>query len=197
MQYLIDQFTRRPIWEHGNQLMIRHFSKGSPQFFAVIIGSILSAILLVFLAVQAMPVFGWLLWAFTTAGVLIGASLWYRNEFAKVQLAEDNSRIAAHYREGERGRAELRRQRAARRSELMTKYAGDAQLVEHIVLGRYWQGQTVEQLKDALGNPADIAASMPKGGRREIWKYHPIGGDRYALWITLEQDLVARWEQRT
>ncbi len=73
--------------------MNRYFAKGSPPFFAVVIGSGLIAILLVVLAVQAMPVFGWILWAFTTAGVLAGASFWYRNEFARGLAAEDDSRM--------------------------------------------------------------------------------------------------------
>lgn len=177
--------------------MIYYLDKSSPRFFTIIIGTGLATVPLVFLAVQAMPVFGWILWTLTIAAVIIGASLWYRNEFARAQQAEDDIRVAARQNESERGKAEMRRQRAARRQELMVKYAGDQNLVERIVLGCYWDGQTATQLKDALGNPGDIAASMLKGRRHEIWKYHPIGGDRYALWITLEQDSVVRWEERT
>jgi len=78
----------------------------------------------------------------------------------------------------------------------MVKYAHDRELVEHIVLGLHWRGQTAGQLKDALGDPAEIVAKMQKGRRHETWKYHPAGGNRFALWITLEQDFVMRWEER-
>ena len=105
-------------------------------------------------------------------------------------------RAASMQKESDRCKAALRRQRGLRRAELMEKYAGDQDLVDRIVLGAYWDGQTAGQLKDALGNPADIAAKFQKGKRQEIWKYHPTGGDWYAMWISLEEDLVARWEER-
>ena len=176
--------------------MIYYLDKSSPRFFTIIVGTGLATVPLVFLAVQTMPVLGWILWVLTIAAVITGASLWYRNEFARAQQAEDDIRVAARQKESERSKAEMRRQRATRRQELLAKYAGDQNLVERLVLGCYWDGQTAMQLKDALGNPADIAASVQKGRRVEVWKYHPVGGDRYALWITLEQDFVVRWEER-
>ena len=149
-----------------------------------------------FLAVQSVPVLGWILWAVAVTAAGAGASLWFKGEFASAQQAEEEVRAATQRKESDRGKAELRRQRGLRRAELMTKYAGDQALVERIVLGAYWERQTAAQLRDALGNPADIAAKILKGKRQEVWKYHPTGGDRYALWIMLEQDRVLRWEER-
>ncbi|MEP7156618.1 MAG: hypothetical protein ABI905_12645 [Betaproteobacteria bacterium] len=176
--------------------MTEYLFKVPSRFFMLVIGGGLLAGLLIFLAIQAMPVLGWILWFLAVAGAITGSALWYRGEFARARAAEDESHQAVRHKDSERNRTELRRQRAARRGELMTKYAGDNELVERIVLGLHWRGQTAGQLKDALGNPADIAAKVLKGRRQETWKYHPTGGDRYALWITLEKDFVMRWEER-
>ena len=176
--------------------MANPVTNAPPRFFAAIVTGGLAAGLLVFLAVQAMPILGWILWVFAIVAVVTGASLWYKGESAMARQAEDETRAEMLRKESDRSRAELRRQRGLRRADLMAKYAGDQQLVERIVLGSYWDGQTAAQLKDALGNPADIAARIMRSKRQEVWKYHPTGGNRYALWITLEQDLVVRWEAR-
>lgn len=171
------------------------FPKTSPHYFAAIVGGGLTACLLVFLAVQAAPLFGWMLWIIALMAAGAGASYWYRTESAKARRIEEETRNATRQRETEKSKAELRRQRGLRRAELMEKYAGDHNLVERIVQGTYWDGQTAGQLKDALGNPPDIAAKVLRKKRQEIWKFHPTGGNRYALWITLEEDLVVRWEE--
>ncbi len=176
--------------------MAINISKAPPRFFAALVSGGLAAGVLVFLAVQVMPILGWILWAVAIAAVGIGALLWYNSEFARARQAEEETREATRQKESDRTKAELRRQRGLRRTELMAKYAGDQNLVERIVQGFYWEGQTAGQLKDALGNPADIAAKILKRKRNEVWKYHATGGDRYALWIELEEDLVARWEER-
>ena len=176
--------------------MGHHSTKAPPRFFAAIVGSGLFAGLLVFLTVQSMPLFGWILWIVAIVAVAACASLWYRNEFFKARQAEAEIRAATVKKEEDRSRAEVRQQRGLRRGELLAKYAGDQNLVERIVLGSYWDGQTAAQLKDALGNPADIDARILRSKRQEVWKYHPIGGNRYALWITLESDRVVGWEER-
>lgn len=176
--------------------MASQLVKAAPRFFVAIFCGGLAAGLLVFLAVQAMPILGWILWFVALVSLGAGASLWYKGESARAQQAEDEMRAAMLRRESDRSKAALRRQRGMRRAELMVKYAGDQNLVERIVLGSYWDGQTAAQLKDALGNPPDIAAKILRGKRQEVWKYHPAGGDRYALWITLDEDRVVRWEER-
>ncbi|MEO8104259.1 MAG: hypothetical protein ABI790_17225 [Betaproteobacteria bacterium] len=176
--------------------MTTSLAKSPPRYFAAVVSAGLVAGLLVFLVVQAAPILGWILWGAAVVAAITGAAFWYRREFARVQQAEADAHAASRQNESDRSRAELRRQRGLRRAELMTKYAGDLNLVERIVLGTFWNGQTAEQLKDALGNPADIAARFLLSKRQEVWKYHPVGGNRYALWITLEQDQVVRWEER-
>ena len=172
--------------------MAQHITKAPPRYFAAIVSSGLVAGPLVFLAVQAMPILGWILWIAAIVAVGTGASLWCKREFAKARQAEEAIRAVTLQKESDRSKATLRRQCGLRRAELMAKYAGDQNLVERIVIGSYWDGQTAGQLKDALGNPAVIAAKILKTGCQEVWKYHPTGGDRYALWITLEEDSVVR-----
>lgn len=172
-----------------------NISKAPPRFFAALVSGGLVAGVLVFLVVQARPILGWVIWAFAIVAVGLGAWRWYENESTKLRQAEEETRAAMRQKESDRSKAELRRQRGLRRTELMAKYAGDQSLVERIVQGFYWEGQTAGQLKDSLGNPADIAAKILKRKRNEIWKYHATGGDRYALWIELEEDLVVRWAE--
>lgn len=176
--------------------MAIRITKAPPRFFVALVSGGLVAGVLVFLAVQATPILGWILWAVVIATVGICVMLWCKFEFAKLRQAEEENRTATRQKESDRTKAELRRQRGLRRTELMAKYAGDQNLVERIVQGFYWEGQTAGQLKDSLGNPADIAAKILKRKRNEIWKYHATGGDRYALWIELEDDLVVQWEER-
>ena len=65
--------------------MVHHLTKVPPRFFAASVGSGLLAGLLVFLTVQSMPLFGWILWIVSIVAVAACASLWYRNEFFKLQ----------------------------------------------------------------------------------------------------------------
>src|ERR1700722_15039752 len=66
--------------------------------------------------------------------------------------------LAIHfYRRAQANAAEAERVKAidARRAELLSKYR-DSDIVEQIMGGLYWQGQSVDQLRDSLGDPVDI-----------------------------------------
>lgn len=91
---------------------------------------------------------------------------------------------------------ELLQQEQARRSELLKKY-GDEKLVEAIMNRSYWQGQTAEELQDSLGHPADIDEKVLKTKKKEVWKYHHAGGNRFGLRITLENNQVVGWDEKT
>lgn len=91
--------------------------------------------------------------------------------------------------------AELAQQLQERRAHLHKKYS-DEKIVEKIMSGSYWQGQTSEELRDSLGSPADVDEKVLKTKRKEIWKYHPQGGNRFGLRITLEQDQVVGWDEK-
>lgn len=79
---------------------------------------------------------------------------------------------------------------------LRTKYSSE-DVVQKILQGNFWQGQTQEQLKDALGAPSDIDHKLMKTKTREVWKYHPRGGNRFGLRITVEDGYVTAWDQKS
>lgn len=80
--------------------------------------------------------------------------------------------------------------------QLMAKYQ-DESLVNKLMEHSFWQGQTSEQLLDSLGSPKDIDEKVLKTKKKEIWKYHHQGGNRYGLRITLDNDIVVGWDQKT
>ena len=82
-----------------------------------------------------------------------------------------------------------------RRSALNAKYS-DKKLVEDIEQGYFWKGQTAEQLTDSLGIPEDIDEKVLKTKIKCVWKYNHLGGNRYGLRITLDDDIVTGWDQK-
>ncbi len=83
----------------------------------------------------------------------------------------------------------LVRKRAARLAYLRGKY-GDEMIVQRIMRQQFWEGETVEQLQDSLGNAPSVDRDLLKSKKREVWKYLPNGKGRYRLRITLDQDVV-------
>jgi hypothetical protein len=81
------------------------------------------------------------------------------------------------------------RKRAARLAYLRAKY-GDETTVQRIMGRQCWQGQTAEQLLDALGDAPSIDRDLLKTKKREVWKYGANGKGRYRVRITLDQDVV-------
>jgi hypothetical protein len=84
----------------------------------------------------------------------------------------------------------------ARRAELLKKY-GDKEVVDRIMRRSFWQGQTAEQLMDSLGPPVDTDEKLLRKSLRRTWKYHQTGQNRYALRITLENDVVIGWDKKS
>ena len=82
-----------------------------------------------------------------------------------------------------------------RKLRLLEKYQNE-QIVDLIMKGNFWEGQTEEQLLDSLGSPQDIDQKVLKTKRKAIWKYQHESGNRYRLRITIENGLVVGWEQR-
>ncbi len=87
------------------------------------------------------------------------------------------------------------RKRAKRLAYLRAKYR-DEVVVRNIMDRRFWPGQTAAQLYDSLGRPASVDNNLLKTRKREIWKYHPSGVNRYRLRITLDNDVVVSWDQK-
>lgn len=60
-----------------------------------------------------------------------------------------------------------------------------------------WQGETAQMLTDSLGNPPNVDRKLMATRKREVWKYNPIGRGRYALRVTLDNDVVIQIDQKT
>ncbi|HOG17301.1 MAG TPA: hypothetical protein PLB96_08135 [Syntrophales bacterium] len=78
---------------------------------------------------------------------------------------------------------------------LRAKYQ-DEEVVQKIVAGDIWQGQSREQLKDALGEPVSIDHAVLKTKTKETWKYHQQGANRFGLRITVENGYVIGWDKK-
>ena len=87
-------------------------------------------------------------------------------------------------------------QKKQRRDSLMAKYQ-DENLVKALMSRSFWQGQTAEQLVDSLGRPHSVDQKALKTKKKEVWKYNHEGGNRYGLRITLDNDQVVGWDQKT
>lgn len=84
----------------------------------------------------------------------------------------------------------------ARKNALLEKYT-HLEIVEKIISKTIWQDETAEQVIDSLGEPLARDTKILKTKQKEIWKYNPIGRNRYAFRIILEDDVVVGWEQKT
>lgn len=78
---------------------------------------------------------------------------------------------------------------------LREKYK-DEEIVQKIYDRCFWQGQTEEQLNDALGTPLAVDRKVLKTKTKEIWKYNSQGANRYGLRITVEDGCVVGWDKK-
>ena len=85
--------------------------------------------------------------------------------------------------------------RNSRYARLMARH-GDEKLVQAILTQTIWQGMTVEQLKDSWGEPVAIEQKVMKTKVREVFKYKPLGGNRFRDKVTLEDGIVTGWDQK-
>jgi hypothetical protein len=90
-----------------------------------------------------------------------------------------------------------RRSRREKRLEYLRGKYGDEATVQRILQRNFWEGQTSAQLLDALGSPASIDKKLLKTKTREVWKYNHRGANRYGLRITLDENLVSGWDQKS
>jgi hypothetical protein len=59
-----------------------------------------------------------------------------------------------------------------------------------------WQGQTQQALLESCGRPADVDEQVMKTKTKHVFKYQPIGTNRYALRVTLENGVVVGWDDK-
>lgn len=90
---------------------------------------------------------------------------------------------------------QARKRREARIAYLMSKY-NDEDIVTGIMMQRFWQGQTEEQLEDSLGEPEEKDHNVTRNKIKEVWKYDQTGKGRFGLRITLENRIVTGWNKK-
>lgn len=87
-------------------------------------------------------------------------------------------------------------QKQKRIEYLFDKY-GDNAVVDRIMRRILWQGETAQQVIDSLGNPLNVDRKLMATRSREVWKYQQTGRGRYALRVTLDNDVVIEIDQKT
>lgn len=83
-----------------------------------------------------------------------------------------------------------------KRIEYLRDRYGDEEVVQRILQQTPWQGQTADQIRASMGDPVSIDRKVMATRKREVWKYRPAGRNRYALKITLDDDVVIGWDQK-
>ena len=82
-----------------------------------------------------------------------------------------------------------------RRKQLTEKY-GDPEIARRIMKRVLWQGETQEQLLESLGTPSDTDQKVLKTKSKEVWKYRPVGKNRFGLKVTLDDGIVVAWDSK-
>ena len=82
-----------------------------------------------------------------------------------------------------------------KRERLMKKY-NNTILVERLMKGEIWQGQTRGQVIDALGKPLMINEQVLKTKTKYTYKYNRIAKNRYGLKVIIENGLVIGWDKK-
>ena len=85
--------------------------------------------------------------------------------------------------------------RNSRYARLMAKY-GDDKLVQALLTQTIWQGMTTDQLRDSWGEPVAIEQRVMKTKVREVYKYKPLGKNRFRDKVTLEDGIITGWDQK-
>lgn len=65
-----------------------------------------------------------------------------------------------------------------------------------VMAGRIWQGQTAEMVIEALGRPVDVDERVLNAQMSQVWKYRPLGHNRYGLRVFIDNGVVVGWESK-
>ena len=96
--------------------------------------------------------------------------------------------------------AALKSQRRKKATEahlayLLKKYT-KRQIVDQILNGEFWKGQTVEQLEDSLGPAQAVDRQVLKTKTKETWKYGEGSKGQFATRIEIENGKVVGWSAK-
>lgn len=133
------------------------------------------------LAVLCVMLVAWLVVALRQASKRAAAHKAAREAVRARELAEHQAYMAAKD-------AAL----AARHASLRARFGDDA--ANGIIGGRYWQGATMEMMRESLGAPADIREKVYKAKTKTTLCYRPIDARRYELKVHFEDGIVVGWD---
>lgn len=71
---------------------------------------------------------------------------------------------------------------------------GDADVVDRILAGEVWRGQTEAQLRDSMGEPDTIEERALKTKTKVVWKYDYGYGSKVT--VTMEEGIVVAYTKR-
>lgn len=92
-------------------------------------------------------------------------------------------------------REEEKQRRIARLQDLAARFGLDD--AHRIIRREIWKGQSAAALLEARGKPMDVDERVMKNKTRHVYKYNPTGVNRFALRVTLEDDVVVGWEDKS
>lgn len=82
------------------------------------------------------------------------------------------------------------------KSERLMKKYNDPILVDRLMNGEIWQGQTRGQVIDSLGKPSDINEQVLKTKTKYTYKYNKKSKNRYGLKVIIENGIVIGWDKK-
>lgn len=94
-------------------------------------------------------------------------------------------------------RAWRRTARLKERKIVLTEKYKSESIATKIMDQMFWEGQSLEQLLDSLGQPEAKDKQVLKTKTREVWKYGRTSSNQFSLRITLENGKVVGWEQKS
>lgn len=83
-----------------------------------------------------------------------------------------------------------------RKKKIYAKY-GNSELANRLVEKVIWTGMTIQQLRDSWGDPLVIDEKVLKTKKKEVWKYVRKGENRYGLRVTIENNVVIGWDEKS
>lgn len=80
----------------------------------------------------------------------------------------------------------------ARRDALVARFG--AEIADAIIAKKYWQGATVEMMKEAHGEPVEVRQKVLKSKTRETHCYDQKAKNRFAMKLHYEDGVIVGWD---
>jgi hypothetical protein len=88
-----------------------------------------------------------------------------------------------------------RKKSEAHAASLLAKYKKQ-EVVDRILKGEYWKGQTSDQLEDSMGPAHAIDKQILKTKTKETWKYDEGKKGQFSTRIEIENGKVVGWSAK-